>query len=352
MKTNVWCVLAAIALAGLSTIDSQAAQAATVKGDIINVRGKPTIFSEVVTQLKQGESVTILEEITIAKPKAGEPQKWARIQMPANVPVWVNATYIDSANNTVKARKLNLRAGPGENYSVVGLLVHGDTVKPIRSKEEWTEIESVTNAYAFVSCDLLEAATEAPAAVAAPAEKKVEKTAEKPVEKPAEKPEPAKAEVPAATPPPAPAPVTVETVKPAQPAEPAHDAPVPAPAKPAAAKPAATNAAPAVPAPALTPPPVAPPVAEIEEPAPRRIVRREGVVHMVGSIQAPTYFQLQSTDNGKLIDYLHSSKTNIVLEHFRGQKVIVTGEEYMDERWTNTPMIEIDFLQPAPNSRE
>jgi uncharacterized protein YraI len=347
MKTNVWRVLAAIALAGLSTIHSQAAQSATVKADIINVRGKPTIFSEVVTQLKQGESVTILEEITITKPKAGEPQKWARIQMPANVPLWINASYIDGANNTVKARKLNLRAGPGENYSVVGLLVRGDSVKPIRTKQEWTEIESVTNSYAFVSSDLLEAAAEAPAAVAAPAEKKVEKTAEKPVEKPAEKPEPAKVEVPVATPPPAPTPVTVETVKPAQPVEPAHDAPVPAPAKPVV-----TNAVTAVPTPVLTPPPVAPPVPEVDEPAPRRIVRREGVVHMVGSIQAPTTFQLQSADNGELINYLHSSKTNISLQRFRGQKVIVTGEEYMDERWTNTPMIEIDFLQPAPNSRE
>jgi uncharacterized protein YgiM (DUF1202 family) len=342
MKTNVWRVLAAIALAGLSTIHSQAAQTATVKADIINVRGKPTLFSEVVTQLKQGESVTILEEITIAKPKAGEPQKWARIQMPANVPLWINAGYIDGANNTVKARKLNLRAGPGENYSVVGLLVRGDSVKPIRSKQEWMEIESVTNSYAFVSSDLLEAAAETPAVVEAPAAPK-EKAAEKTVVKS----EPAKVEVPVATPPPAPTPVTVETVKADQPAEPAHDAPTPAPAKPVAPK-----AVTAVPAPVLTPPPVAPPVQEIDEPAPRRIVRREGVVHMVGSIQAPTTFQLQSADNGELINYLHSSKTNISLQRFQGQKVIVTGEEYMDERWTNTPMIEIDVLQPAPNSRE
>jgi len=338
MKINVWRVLAAISLAGLSTIHSQAAQAATVKADIVNVRGQATIFSEVVTQLKQGESVTILEEIAITKPKAGEPQKWARIQMPANVPLWINSTFVDSANNTVKARKLNLRAGPGENYSVIGLLVRGDSVKPIRSKEEWMEIESVTNAYAFVASELLETAAETPAAVEAPA---------KPAEKAVEKPEPAKVEAPAATPPPATTPVTVENVKAAQPAEPAHDAPAAAPMKPAV-----TNTVGAVPAPVLTPPPVAPRQTAIEEPAPRRIVRREGVVHMVGSIQAPTFFQLQSADNGELINYLHSSKTNIPIERFRGQKVIVTGEEYMDERWTNTPMIEIDFLQPAPNSRE
>lgn len=333
MNTNVWRVLAAIALAGLSDIHSQAAQTATVKADIINVRGQPTIFSEVVTQLKQGESVTVLEEITLTKPKAGEPPKWARIQIPANVPAWINATFIDTASNTVKARKLNLRVGPGENYSVIGLLVQGDTVKPIRSKEDWMEIECVTNAYAFVASDLLEPAAEKvvekPTTVEAPV---------KPTEKAVEKPEPAKVEAPAVTTPPAPvnAPVVVETVKVAQPAEIAKDPPVPV-----------TPAAPA-----LTPPPVAPRPAEVDTPAPRRIVRREGVVRMVGSIQAPTYFQLQSADNGELINYLHSSKTNIPIERFRGQKVIVTGEEYMDERWKNTPMIEVDILQPAPNYRE
>ncbi len=337
MKINVWRVLTAIALAGLSNIHSQAAQTATVKADIVNVRGKPTIFSEVVTQLKQGESVTILEEITIAKPKAGEPGKWARIQMPANVPLWINSTFLDGTNNTVKARKLNLRAGPGENYSVIGLLVRGDSIKPIRSKEDWMEIESVTNAYAFLASDLLEAAAEKPAVVEAPAAKLAAKQAVTP--------EPAKVEIPVVTPPPTPA--VVESVKAVQPAVPAHDAPAPVPAKPVVTIPVIT-----APSPVLTPPPLAPRPAEIDEPAPRRTVRREGVVHMVGSIQAPTFFQLQSADNGELINYLHSSKTNISLDRFHGQKVIVTGEEYMDERWTNTPMIEIDFLQPAPNSRE
>ena len=339
MKKIVWRVLAAIALAGLSSIHSQAAQTAIVKGDIINVRGQPTISSEVVTQLKQGESVTILEEITPARPKAGEPQKWARIQMPANVPVWINSNHVDSASNTVKARKLNLRAGPGENYSVIGILVRGDSVKPIRSKAEWIEIESVTNTFAFVASELLEVAAEKPAPVEAPV-----KIAEKPAPKTVEKPEPTKVAAPVATPP---APMVVENVKATQPAQPAQDAPAPAPVKPAVA-----NVVLTVPAPVLTPPPVAPRQTEVDQPAPRRIVRREGVVHMVGSIQAPTFFQLQSADNGELINYLHSSKTNIPIERFRGQKVIVTGEEYMDERWTNTPMIEIDILQPAPNSRE
>lgn len=340
MKIIVWRIFTAIALAGLSSTHSQAAQTATVKADIVNVRGQPTIFSEVVTQLKQGEPVTILEEIAITKPKAGEPQKWVRIQMPANVPVWLNSTYIDAASNTVKARKLNLRAGPGENYSVIGILVQGDSVKPIRSKADWTEIECVTNAYAFVASDLLEATAEKPVAVEAPV---------KPEVKAVEKSEPAKVEAPAITPPPIPvnSPVTVQNVATVQPTEPAHDTITPAPVTPVA-----THVAITPPAPVLTPPPVAPRPAEVDTPAPRRTVRREGVVRMVGSIQAPTYFQLQSADNGELINYLHSSKTNIAIEKFRGQKVIVTGEEYMDERWTNTPMLEVDILQPAPNSRE
>jgi hypothetical protein len=33
--------------------------------------------------------------------------------------VWIHSTYV-SSTNTVIPKKLNVRAGPGENYSVVG----------------------------------------------------------------------------------------------------------------------------------------------------------------------------------------------------------------------------------------
>ena len=75
--------------------------------------------------LQNGDTVTVLEEITLAISPSGEPAKWYRIAMPPNIPVWVRADFIDPATKAVKARRVNLRGGPGENYSVVGRLEKG-----------------------------------------------------------------------------------------------------------------------------------------------------------------------------------------------------------------------------------
>src|SRR5256885_4796615 len=132
MKTNYWLALAALLARGILLPGAQAQQTTLVQQDRVNVRGQPTLGGEVITQLRKGEAVTILEEIPVKSPKPGEPEKWLRISMPANTPVWVYAPLIEPANKTVTSKKMNVRAGPGENFSVVGRLEKGDVVKEIR----------------------------------------------------------------------------------------------------------------------------------------------------------------------------------------------------------------------------
>jgi SH3-like domain-containing protein len=293
-------------------------QPAVAKQDHVNVRGKASINSEVVTHLKKDQPVTVLEEITLKSPKTDEPAKWAKIALPSDTHVYVHSSFLD--NGTVKPAKLNLRTGPGENYSVAGLLHKGDTVKAVGNKGDWTEIEAPTNAYAFVAAHLLAPAPVAPPVVIAAA---TPPPAPEPVQ-PAPTPAPVEGAAPIAAPP---------TEAPAAPAP----APTPAPAEPVAAVP---PPAPAVVTPALpTPPPV-------EEPPAKRIVQREGIVTGTVSIQAPTYFQLKSFDGG-VIDYLYSSTTNLSIKRFKGKKVMVSGEEGLDERWPNTPVLTVQSIQPV-----
>ena len=80
----------------------------------------------------------------------------------------------------------------------------------------------------------------------------------------------------------------------------------------------------------------------------KRVVSREGIVRRSVSIQAPTYFVLESLDTGKTINYLHSSSTNILLKSLAGKRILVTGEEALDERWSNTPVITVETLQTVP----
>jgi hypothetical protein len=83
----------------------------------------------------------------------------------------------------------------------------------------------------------------------------------------------------------------------------------------------------------------------MEEPLPKRVVQREGIVRGTGSIQAPTHFALVSPFNGKLINYLYSNSETLDLRRYKGFRIIVTGEEAIEERWGNTPVITIQELQ-------
>lgn len=266
-----------------------------VKDGNVNVRGRASFVGEVITKLRQGESVALLEEITLGKTKKNEPANWYRIAMPTNTPVWVNANFIDANSKTVKASKLQVRAGPGENFSVVGSLEKGASIKEIRTVEDWIEIETPPNTFAFVAADLIDRAS-TPLPPAAP------------------EPAPEVVQVPAP-----------ETTAPADPIQPV------APPEPAVAEPVA--------------PPVAAPEPVVEEPLPKRIVTREGIVRRSLNVQTPSYYELENLETGKIINYLYSSKPGFTLKDLIGLRVIVTGEEMIDKRWRNTPVIELEALQ-------
>jgi uncharacterized protein YgiM (DUF1202 family) len=264
----------------------------------VNVRGQAKLKSEVVTRITKGQSVTVIEEIVRNNSGPEEPSAWAKIVLPPGAHVWINTAYIDASSQTVKAKKLNLRSGPGENYSVIGRLQSGDAVKTITTKGDWTEIEAPTSAYAFMAAQYLKQGP---------------------------------AEAPAPTPPPtepAPAPTIVAAVPPVAP--PPTEIPV---VPPSTETPAMTN-------------PVTPPSEPVvEEPPPPRIVQREGIVRGMTSIQAPSKFVLVSPENGRDIDYLYTTSKELDLRRYKGLRIIVTGEEGLDERWGNTPVITIQKIQ-------
>lgn len=319
----------------------------------VNVRGQASINSEVIARLRQGQPITILEDITLKAPKQDEPARWYRISLPTNVSVWVHSAFVDPGNKTVKAGRLNMRGGPGENYSVLGRVEKGAVVNVIDTKGVWLKIEPPTNAFGFVAAHLVERTPAAtpPAIVAAPP---IPQTSAAPITPPqvevaATSPPPSVAVAPV-TPPPVVAPVP-ETTTPVVPGAPIASTPVPAPSTPAAGVPATPTPAPAesVP-PAVATPTPAPAESEPATPVEtvRKVVSREGILKGSVSIQAPTYFELRSLDTGKTINYVFSPSTNIVLKEFKGMRVMVSGEEVLDERWQNTPVLILDSLETVP----
>lgn len=249
------------------------------------VRGQAGLKGEMVAHLYKGDTVTVLEQINLAHHEADEPAQWAKISYPTNAHVWVNAKYIDT-NGVVSAKKLNLRAGPGENYSVVGMIEQGTQVTVDGTKGNWTKIEPPASAYAFVAAKYLTQEA-APAMVAS-----------------------------------APAPEAPETAPPAPPT------PTPVPEQP----PIVTT----------PPPPPAPPAPETPS---VRIVQHEGVITGVGSLIAPTDYKLYDPKTGFDIDYLQPTSPDQDLKTLVNAQVIVTGEEGIDSRWPNTPVMAIQSIQ-------
>ena len=275
---------------------------ALVKADNVNVRGKASFTGEVITKLKKGEKITILEEITLKSPQKDEPAKWYRIAMPANTPVWIHAGFVDTNSTAVSSRKLNARSGPGENYSVVAVLQKGDAVKEIRRVNDWVEIETPANAYAFVSTELI--ARQAAAIPVAP------------------------------TPPPETVVVT----------EPKTVVTQPIPQQPVRTQP--TQPITTEPVIAMPPPYIRTPASgSLGQPLPKRVVRRDGVVKNSMNIQAPSPYVLVSAENGEQIDYLVNRTNDIDLKLHVGFRVTVVGEEALDRRWKNTPVLYVESLE-------
>ncbi|MFA6545091.1 MAG: SH3 domain-containing protein, partial [Limisphaerales bacterium] len=155
------CHFPLVAALCLGVAGAFAADEAVVKAARINVRGQPTTGSEVVTQLKQGEKITVLEEIVHPKPGKDEPARWLRIALPSNTPVWVNTHFL--TNGAVAVPRLNIRSGPGENFSVIGRMPKGTAVKQLRRNGDWLEIEAPTNTFAYIAADLVTRNAAAPA---------------------------------------------------------------------------------------------------------------------------------------------------------------------------------------------
>lgn len=279
--------------------------AATVESANLNLRGQAGLKGEVVGHLKQGDAVTVISQINLDKHAAGEPAQWAKVLLPGNTKVWINAHFVDASNNVVSSKKLNLRGGPGENYSVIGLLQKGETFTPLTVKGDWIEIEAPKTAFAFVAAMYLKQdAAPAPA------------------------PEPAPA--PVVTEPPA-APAITSTVTEAAPIVTTPPAPEPAPAPVPAPTVVDTN-------------PTAPVVDTNLPPPPPRVVTHEGYVRHSTSIVAPTAYELYDAGSGNAINYLLSSTTNLDISRYSGLQIVVTGEEGMHQRWADTPVITVQKI--------
>jgi uncharacterized protein YgiM (DUF1202 family) len=368
-----------VAVSGLSAkeIVSEVAppESATVSADRVNVRARASLIGERVTQLRKGDQVTVLAKLTVAPPRDGEPADWLRITMPAAGQTWVNIGFVKEGK--VTANKLNVRAGGGERFSIVGRLAKGDAVKEKRVAGDWIEIEHPPGAHAYIAAQFVtlgqaaEETTPENTPEAKPAElTKTDEPELAPEAKPAEptpEAKPETEEVTAATEPaetkaePEAAPETGDMPNPPEPEEVVVDAAegtgTAETQQPPMGNPEDAEEAKPEPAPGVT---------ETKLPVPPpRIVTREGKIkrRFFRSPKAPSRFELLD-DNGRTINYLYSSDSGplktadgadgepITFERLMGmlrnRRVVLTGIEAVDPRWPALPLLDVRTLKTIP----
>jgi uncharacterized protein YgiM (DUF1202 family) len=281
---------------------------ATVIPPNLNMRGQAGVKGEVIGHLKKGDTVTVLSQINLDKHALDEPAQWAKILLPTGTTVWIHDHFIDTTTKTVTASRLNLRGGPGENFSVLGVLEKGQTVNQLSTKGNWIEIQAPDTAFAYVAAMYLEQAS--PAAIVS--------TTPPPVTSPA-------STTPSAV---------IHTAPPAQ---------IPPSSETMPVETAVNNGAIST-TPAMTSP--VEPVIETTPPTnlPPRVVSHEGRVRGSVSPVAPTPYELFDPTTGNAVNYLYTSSTNLNLSRYTGAQIIVTGEEGLAPRWKDTPVLTIQRI--------
>ncbi len=178
----------------LSSVNIYAAVNGTVKGDNVNVRSQNSLTSDVVTKLKSGEKVTILEDL-------GE---FYKVNVKNNNNVYIAKQFISLSGSTgfVKDKNVNVRKGASKSAQVLGKVNSGDIFAVTGVDGEWYTVSyNGQTAYInkdFIKCDNPPKAQPKQVAAATPA----------PV------PTPAPVATPAPVQTPAPAPVTVAALPP------------------------------------------------------------------------------------------------------------------------------------------
>jgi SH3-like domain-containing protein len=220
---------AALLVAAGSTLQAQTF--VRVTADNVNLRAKPQLEnSEVLGQAHYGDQLAARE--------VGE--EWIAVAAPAHVELWVNKSYVQQPQNTIGARRVNVRAGPSINHNIVETLELGTPVTPLEERQDWLRIAPQPSTQVWIHRDFVEilgVAAGTPAAIQAAA-------APPPAAEPAEEPPPARkrktrekaeasVEVAAAAPATAPGPaLPTPIVSPSVPAKDAtgREIPVPPPA--------------------------------------------------------------------------------------------------------------------------
>ncbi|MCA1808590.1 MAG: SH3 domain-containing protein [Lentisphaerae bacterium] len=112
---------------------------------ICNLRAKPSLTVEVVAQVSEPDILTVK---SVA-------EEWVEVLPPDHADLWVLGDYVQDGMIRCN-RSVNVRAGAGINFNVVGQLADGDPVEVRGSHADWIRIAPPSAASLWVAASLVE----------------------------------------------------------------------------------------------------------------------------------------------------------------------------------------------------
>ncbi|MFH0907847.1 MAG: SH3 domain-containing protein [bacterium] len=138
------CAILLLPLCFLSPAHAAEPVTAKVTGQHVNLRAKPESTSEVVGQVSDGDVLSV----------KSIQAEWVEVVAPESVELWVHQDFVADGRSAVS--KLNVRAGPGVNYNVVGNLDKGEALTVKGTFGEWVRIAPFPAASLWVSKDFVQ----------------------------------------------------------------------------------------------------------------------------------------------------------------------------------------------------
>lgn len=131
----------------------------------VNLNGKVTSSANLNVRSGPGTNYSIKGSLSSGKVVflLSESNGWYKVKLSSGEIGWVSSSYISKTNTYGKATgNLNVRSGPGTSYSIKTVLISGEVVTINKSSNSWYEIKTSSNITGWVSSKYINITSELP----------------------------------------------------------------------------------------------------------------------------------------------------------------------------------------------
>ncbi len=129
----LWSLILVLLLIGIPV---WAGEEGVVKSGVANIRNGPGISNAVITQVKSGQVLPVLDRSS----------SWLKVQLQNGQTGWIHNSLVNIRTVTEKkvvvtGSSVNVRKGPGTGFPVVGKVHQGETLPVLGAREGWYNVK-------------------------------------------------------------------------------------------------------------------------------------------------------------------------------------------------------------------